>query len=433
MVIRSLSLNPAAVRERGAITIQMLVILGPVILLLMGFAIDLGRLYLIRGELKQATNAMALAAASRLQGTDVSIENSTAAMRLALTNANGLANRYNFSSASIGESAEGFLASEIRDPEFYDTAGAASGEDAAAATGQSGPTTSKYVRVSLTADAPLIFFGLLSLGQERKTPIASLSVAGQSAPLCQACGIENLAIAALDASDTVNFGFSVNTRYTLRHQCLGNPQPQPLGNAPISLNYLVINRFDEASTNFSDPSQQLFRIGQNGLPGNTVAATGCLTINAAEGIWAGSEPLQCQFNQTPGPVRALLCGLGTRFDPNTLAAQCSIVPDVDTLAGNNIPDTDLTDLDDYAAYTGNGRRIITIPIVDALAPGGGMLVLGFRQFLVQPLPGGTEFAAGDPSGRFVASYIGSVMPLRQGRFDGNCGATSGPGKVVLYR
>lgn len=411
----------------------MLVILGPVILLLMGFAIDLGRLYLIRGELKQATNAMALAAASRLNGTDAAIENAGGAMRLALTNANGLANRYNFSSVAIGESADGFLASEIRDPEYYDTAGAAIGEDSAAATGQAGATTSKYVRVSLTADAPLLFFGLLSIGQDRKTPIASLSVAGQSAPLCQACGIENLAIAAIDSSDTVNFGFTANTRYTFRHQCTGNPQPQPLANAAIPVNYLVINRFDENSTNFTDPSQQLFRIGQNGLPGNTVTAVGCLTINGSEGIWAGSDPLQCQLNQVPGPVRALLCGFGTRFDPSTLAAQCSIVPDVDTLAGNNIADTDLSDLDDYASYTGNGRRVITVPVVDALAPGGGMLVLGFRQFLLQPLSGGTEFNAADQTGRFVASYIGSVVPVRQGRFDGNCGVTSGPGKVVLYR
>lgn len=432
MAIRNPSRSPRH-SERGAITIQTLVILGPVILVLMGFAIDLGRLYLIRGELKQATNAMALAAATRLNGTDVSLENASAGMRLAIAQANGVANKYNYSSLQLGETTDGFLGNQIQDPEFYDTAGAATGEDSALASGQAGSATAKYVRVSLTAEAPLLFFGLLSLGQERKTSIASLSVAGQSAPLCQACGIENLAIAALDASDTVNFGYTANTRYTFRHQCLGNPQPQPLGNAPVSVNYLVINRLDEASVNFPDPSQQLFRIGQNGLPGNTVTAIGCMTINGSESIWAGSEPLQCQFNQTPGPVRALLCGLGTRFDPSTLATQCSIVPDVDTLAANQTPDTDLTDLDDYAAYTGNGRRVITIPIVDALAPGGGMIVLGFRQFLVQPLPGGTEFNAGDQSGRFVASYIGSVVPVKQGRFDGNCGATSGPGKVVLYR
>jgi len=48
--------------------LQMLVILVPVIFGFMGFALDLGRLYLIRGELNQAASAMALAAAQRLVG-----------------------------------------------------------------------------------------------------------------------------------------------------------------------------------------------------------------------------------------------------------------------------------------------------------------------------------------------------------------------------
>ena len=49
-------------------SLQLLVILVPVIFGLMGFALDLGRLYLIRGELNQAANAMALAAAAQLNG-----------------------------------------------------------------------------------------------------------------------------------------------------------------------------------------------------------------------------------------------------------------------------------------------------------------------------------------------------------------------------
>src|SRR5204863_116838 len=50
-------------------SIQMLVIMVPVLFGMMGFAIDLGRLYLVRGELSQAANAMALAAAAQLNGT----------------------------------------------------------------------------------------------------------------------------------------------------------------------------------------------------------------------------------------------------------------------------------------------------------------------------------------------------------------------------
>ena len=48
------------------------------------------------------------------------------------------------------------------------------------------------------------------------------------------------------------------------------------------------------------------------------------------------------------------------------------------------------------------------------------------------------FNPSDANGRFVATYIGSPMPLKQGNIDdrfgfGVCPATSGPGKVVLHQ
>ncbi len=96
------------------------------------------------------------------------------------------------------------------------------------------------------------------------------------------------------------------------------------------------------------------------------------------------------------------------------------------------PDTDITDLDDYTQYTGNGRRIITVPIVDTLSAAGTMIVLGFRQFLIEPSQGATDITPNDTYGRFVGLYIGSVVPLRQGHLSG-CQQTAGPGKVVLHQ
>jgi len=43
-----------------------------------------------------------------------------------------------------------------------------------------------------------------------------------------------------------------------------------------------------------------------------------------------------------------------------------------------------------------------------------------------------EVIPADPNGRFLAIYIGSVAPVKQGRFDG-CQQTAGPGKVVLHQ
>ena len=62
-----------------------------------------------------------------------------------------------------------------------------------------------------------------------------------------------------------------------------------------------------------------------------------------------------------------------------------------------------------------------------------MTILGFRQFLVNPDQGDVNVNPSDTDGRFNALYIRNPMPLKQGRIDGGCALTSGPGKVVLHR
>jgi len=419
-------------RQSGGVSVQMLVLLVPTMLLFMGFAIDLGRMYLIRAELKQATNAMALAAAGKLTGNDAALDEASAALERARVASGNLANRFNFGGNTIGDS-DGFLISTVETPQYFTTAAAAIGDgDSAGNSGDGGATNSKYVRVQATAEAPLTFFALLSLGQERKTQIAAMSAAGQSAPLCQACGVENFVIQAIDAGDTVNFGLQVGSRYTFACDCTGNPPPQVLPDSVTTLRYRVINRQNDEATVFTDPAAQIFRIGQDGLPSDSSTARSCLTIGAAEDVWVGTEPIACNQNRTPALVQSMLCGVAARFDPNSLPAACETITDVATIATFRPPDTDLTDHTDYAAYTGNGRRIITVAVTETLV-NTGMTVLGFRQFLIDPLLSNTTISPIDPAGRFPVIYLGSVVPVRQGRFDGNCGATSGPGKVVLYR
>ncbi len=130
-------------------------------------------------------------------------------------------------------------------------------------------------------------------------------------------------------------------------------------------------------------------------------------------------------------VTSFLCGLVTRFSWETPEA-CAGVPEIESLAGVYTPDTDLTDLDDYVAYTGNARRVITVAVVDQIQNTSAMIVLGFRQFLVEPNPDDVTINPSDRYGRFAALYIGYPMPVKQGRFDG-CIVTAGPGKVVLHQ
>jgi Flp pilus assembly protein TadG len=426
-------------------SLQMLVLLVPVMFGLMGFALDLGRLYLIRGELTQAAQTMAIAAASKLNGTDQGLTDATLAAQATLDDSTGHGNKYNFGSLLIGSST-GLLNSIASDPTYFSTvAGALGGDSSSADSGGADGTTAKYAQVSLTADAPLTFWGLLTLGQSRITPVAAIAVAGISAPLCTACGIEPYAVAALSTDDTVDFGFSAGVVYTFGFQCTGGTTPTALPGATQRIPYLIIDRYNSAST--IDETQQLYRIGAQGLlpaaPGSgTSSATpattfGCVLATGTEIAWASAQPPACGTatvpTQVPSSVTQSMCGIFNRFDTAVASACENLVTDVDTLSTAYQPDTDLTEIADYTTYVGNTRRVITVPVVDTLSPAGPMTVLGFRQFLINPNQGDVNITPADQDARFNALYIGNPVPLKQGRFDGGCQLTSGPGKVVLHR
>src|ERR1700676_3845923 len=87
---------------RGATAVQLLVILVPVLFGLIGFAVDLGILYSVKGDLKTAASSAALAAAQNLVGTDASAGAATAASQLTTENSTGFGNRYYFHGLPIG-------------------------------------------------------------------------------------------------------------------------------------------------------------------------------------------------------------------------------------------------------------------------------------------------------------------------------------------
>lgn len=433
-------------RRRGSLSVQFLVILVPVLLGMMGFAIDLGRLYLIRGELNQAASAMALSAASKLNGTIAATDTATAAAQTTLDNSLSTGNKYNFGSLVVGDSGA-LLTSAVQAPAYFSAvldALGAYGQASASSTADG--TTARHVTVNLAADAPLLFWSLLSLGLSRKTSISASAVAGISAPVCTACAIAPFAIADISAgADTVDFGYVQGNAYTLAYQCTG-----AVGAAAAAFTgttrvpYVIINKLDSSpiAAQFSSEDDQLFRDAAQGLVPSTTVGLACSTIitssNAvAETIWASATPRACNVATPNASVQAAMCGLSTRFT-NTTPSQCSTVTNVDSLTTAYAPDTDVTsDTDlttalDYTIYTGNNRRLVTLPIVDAIST---LNVLGFRQFLLIPTAGTSPLSnnPGDGDGRFAALYLGVVAPVQQGRFDGSCGISSGPGKVVLHQ
>jgi Flp pilus assembly protein TadG len=415
--------------RRGATAVQMLVILVPVLFGMIGFAVDLGILYSVKGELKSAADAMALAAAQKLIGTTASADAATAAGMLTVDNTSGFGNKYYFHGLRIGETI-GSLESTIADPAYFATAADALGSNASSGSSVGG-ALARHVRVTLTGQTQTLFWSFLPIVTNRNVTILASSVAGISAPLCEGCGIEPYALQAVDASDLTDFGFTLGTKYSFAYLCTGGPTPAILPGAAQQVPYLLLNRYDTAATVFADESTQAFRDGAGGLPGSTNHTQSCFRVNDTEVLWQNAIVNACSANTVAPVVTAGLCGLGTRFD-NTVALACSGIPDIDALSIAYPPDPDVNDYDTYADYTGNGRRIITIPIVDTLSGTANMTVLGFRQFLLIPAQGTTTINPADVQGRFVAMYIGSVAPLKQGNY-GSCSLTAGPGKVVLHQ
>jgi hypothetical protein len=434
-------------------SLQLAVILVPVIFGFLGFALDLGRLYLIRGELNQAAGAMAVQAASQLIGTTTSAAN----MQTAIGSSSSPSYFYNFGTLAVGSGA-GNLTSTINTPTCFSTV-----TDATSGTGQTADcSAAQFVQVSITADAPLLFFSLLPGGEARKTPIAAQAVAGISAPLCTACGIVPLAIAALDSTDTVNFGFdsSFSVLYTLSQSCTGTPAPinltgtSSVGPSGLStVPYVLINRFDTSNVTIPDEFDQAYVYGASGvtastnptpnaLTANPNTPAACMNIGDTEQLWASAAPPACA-RTTPQSTQALLCGLYSRLDNGSTPTACTTaVTDFDALSPSFLPDitVNANEAPPYSAYSGNGRRIITVAIVDALAANTAapMTVLGFRQFLVVPNSDGTFLNPADANGRFPVLYIGNPAPVQSGWFDtryaNSCpvGSFSGPGKVVLH-
>jgi Flp pilus assembly protein TadG len=423
------------------LSIQFLIVMVPVLLGLMGFAVDLGRIYLVRGELNQAASAMALAAAAKLNGTVGALDNATAAANATLDPSLSDANSYNFGSLVVGQG-NALLNSVVQQPAFFQNLSDAQGAlGQPGATGGADGTTAHHVMINLTADAPLLFWSLLSLGQSRKTTMAAVAIAGISAPACTGCGIEPFAVAAIDPTDPVDFGFVATTMYTLGYMCTG-AAPALLAGTTVRVPYLIIDRYN-AGLPFTE-DQQLFRVGANGLIPSTTPTQSCSIVGTTENLWATATPGACAAATPNASLEDAMCGLSARMtDPTQITACTTAVTDIPDLAQAFTADTDPLTETDYTQYSGNNRRVITLPVVDALSTTAStMNVLGFRQFLLEPTTTSTAAPQAnvptDGDGRFAALYIGSVAPLKQGNLSEagmniSCGIQNGPGKVVLHQ
>jgi Flp pilus assembly protein TadG len=326
---------------------------------MMGLAVDLGRMLIVKNELQTFVDSSALAAASQLNG-----------MTIGLTQANTTATN-------------GPLGTTVPNGHTFDTqritnvtigyATTLNGPTVNYATATSGSTSvtqsNNYRFVTVTANAPvnLYFLGLVP-GISSTNTVAASATAG-SAVLPSGMNypiVVPLSPAAHTATDMKNFGLTPGLSYTMKW---GN------GNTTTCAG-------DSGFSPANEPSQHGF-------------------VDLGEGN-SNSE------------VRDSIVNGGYPTSPLTLPARVDNVPGnrgsgiFAAFATRSSQDTDVTSTD-YATYvqnnTGNGRRVITAPIHDpALSQGNGNgsdVIIGFGSFLLD-----TPSNISGSSGAICATYIG---------------------------
>jgi hypothetical protein len=394
-------------------------------------AVDFGRAYVIQGELQTAADAAALSAATQLSGASNVTPIPHDAMNSVFDSTTNNDNRFNLRINQIGASAAGLISS-IEDDYFSaltDAQGNVGGQTATASGLDWGSGSySKYVRVQISGQSPVSFVPLLTNVAGSLPTVTVSAIAGLSGPMCTVCGIEGLAVVDISGgSDQNNYGFIPGSVYTLSLTGGGR-----IADTVGISRYVVLNHIPNGPAGLDDVNGALFELGAGTIsnaPGLSPAGT--ISIDSAETVFPNLPA-----NATA--ARDLICGLNVRFGVDASANPCSAVAEFASLQTSFTADTDqgggaTPSAEDYAMeYGGNFRRIITVSIIDTAT---SLVVLNFRQFLIEPAPT-TQGLAQSAIGAFRAQYIGAPVPLRCGGAGGLCsisgGVSPGVGRVVLH-
>ncbi|MEP6912249.1 MAG: TadE/TadG family type IV pilus assembly protein [bacterium] len=193
--------------ERGSIMI-MTAIFALLLLLMVGMCLDVSRIYLVRTELQNATDAAALAAARELNGGTAGIDD-------AVTQANAIANTQGLrGKTGVGIATVEFAVNVDDNPYL------------SAATAKLNAPNIRFVKVTTQATSTTILFASSALGASRSE--SRWAVAGMSVGLDGICDFFPAAVAMND-SDPLTPGFqppAANTLLTLHFS-------QGTGNAAV--------------------------------------------------------------------------------------------------------------------------------------------------------------------------------------------------------
>ena len=213
--MKSKRTNRRAKPEQGVVLIWTALLIFAMIGML-GLAVDLGRMYIVKGELQNYTDAAAFAAAMELNGLQSGLDR-------ARTSAAGLPNKWDFASRQVS--------STQRNVVFGESASGDSNGNWSTAPSNSDIPDMTFVRVGARVDVPLFFASVLGAGPTAS--VAAQTVAGKETAASVAPGnMLPLAPMAANAADPANFGFVFGQRYALRWSSnIGNNNAPPSGSA----------------------------------------------------------------------------------------------------------------------------------------------------------------------------------------------------------
>ncbi|MEO8129911.1 MAG: pilus assembly protein TadG-related protein [Bryobacteraceae bacterium] len=376
-------------KQQGGYTLVLFSLSLLVMLGMLGLVLDVGRMFIATNELQTYVDAAALAAVRQLDGSTTGILNAHALTQYGpLGTPSSTTNRMNFSTVAVNQVSTNPLTqaatlSQVTDSYArtfggtYDTYG----------TGQttSLSNTYRFIKVTASVSLPMTLMRVLP-GVPADQILTASATGGQSAiPGTQiTSGIQPFGPDAHTASDTHNFGFLVNTSYTLKWgngnttSCAGDAGFNP-GNAPSAHGFMDLGQ------------------------GNSNSALRDAIMNGV----------------VPPPITV---GQTTLSDvPGNRGS--SIFTTVAERANQDLDQTSLT----VAAYqasllagTANGRRVMTVPVIDPNSyTGNGSnrsgVVIGFANFLLDP---GSTISGS--SGPFCGTYMGpaNLSGLSSGGTDG---------------
>jgi Flp pilus assembly protein TadG len=339
---------------------------------IMGLAVDVGRMYIAKSEAQTYADAGAVEAALRMNGTSGGIM--TTAQLVAFN-----ANRY-----GLGNTA--FTTSNIA----LEYSNAVAGPWVSSATAQGAPSVT-FARVTATPPVNLYFLPLLV--QQTTTAVPAVAIANQ-VPIS---GTGLFPLAPIAASTTATtFGYTAGGQYSLEWG--SNPNAGSCASDTAAMITTASNKNPNVNWNSMHGYY-------DGIPGHySNGPTAPSLINSTSDVVAQILGDYEHTSLIPGD-NAPLNGGESRTAVNT------------NMTTRIQQDTDQTSAT-YADYTGNGRRVVTVPII---CPGictftanghtytsndpNTNLVMGYAPFFLLP-------AASLPSNgtqSFCAEYIGTEV------------------------